>query len=267
MSAKNWCLTLNNYTEDDYLNLWSFIKESCNYGIIGKEIGKEGTNHLQGYIQWVNRITLKWLKKLNSKIHWELSKGNPESNKKYCWKENNFIEIGTICIQGQRNDLKNALLDINNICNDQKDIYVKYHRGIDKLIFMEDEKRMNKFIENFECIVIWGKSGWGKTRFVFDTYGPHNVYKLNNYENLWFDGYNNQKILLIDDFYGAIKYSLLLNLLDKYHTNIPIKGGFKVSNWNKIYITSNEPWTNWYKNIDISALQRRITNTIWLPQS
>lgn len=131
---------------------------------------------------------------------------------------------------------------------------------------MEDQKRMNTFIENFECIVLWGISGSGKTRYVFDKFGPLNVYKLNNYDNLWFDGYNNQKILLIDDFYGNIKYWLLLNLLDKYHTNIPIKGGFKVSNWNKIFITSNEHWEYWYRNIDISALKRRITNTINIPE-
>lgn len=81
MSAKNWCITLNNYDENDYIILWTFIKNECNYGIIGKEIGELNTPHLQGYFQCKKRITLKWLKKINNKCHFEIAKGDAAQNK------------------------------------------------------------------------------------------------------------------------------------------------------------------------------------------
>ena len=40
------------------------------------------------------------MKDFNKRIHIEISKGTPEQNRIYCSKEGNFIEFGTLTIQG-----------------------------------------------------------------------------------------------------------------------------------------------------------------------
>lgn len=87
------CLTLNNYTEEELETLKSFVDINCKYYIIGKEIGDNGTPHLQGYLEFYDRKYFDTLKKFNKRIHWEQARGNKQQNIKYCSKENNYIEI------------------------------------------------------------------------------------------------------------------------------------------------------------------------------
>lgn len=109
--AINWCFTLNNYTEEEYEQLVNY--NGYNYLVIGREIGKEGTPHLQGYIQLKKKMRLTGVKKINNRAHWEISKGTPEENKKYCSKDGNFIEMGTMQKQGKKKcDLVKAVHDI-----------------------------------------------------------------------------------------------------------------------------------------------------------
>lgn len=86
--SKYWCFTLNNWTEVELQEILE-IMETGKY-IIGKEIGQEGTPHLQGYYESDKKI--RPLEKFKTtRIHWEKRNGTREDNIKYCSKENNFI--------------------------------------------------------------------------------------------------------------------------------------------------------------------------------
>lgn len=93
---KNWCFTLNNYNMDDWTKLKTyFINNKMEY-IIGKEIGEQGTHHLQGYFEWNNKDgkRLENIKKINEtfyKLHLENRKGSREQAVKYCAKDNEYI--------------------------------------------------------------------------------------------------------------------------------------------------------------------------------
>jgi len=89
--SRGWCLTLNNYLEEEYNNLKSDdTLNTVEKWIIGKEVGKNGTPHLQGYIYFKNARTLEQVRGISSRAHWEIAKGNPKQNFKYCSKEGDF---------------------------------------------------------------------------------------------------------------------------------------------------------------------------------
>ena len=89
---KNWCFTCNNFTPADEV---TYRDLPYIYLIYGREVGAEGTPHLQGYIQFKTRLRLSALKKLHPTCHWEPAKGDQPSNFTYCSKEGDFVELGT----------------------------------------------------------------------------------------------------------------------------------------------------------------------------
>lgn len=87
--GKYWCGTLNNYTKEEMETLESLFRMDCQF-IIGKEIGEEGTPHLQMYVE--TNIPVRPIEKFkNKRIHWEKRKGTREHNIAYCSKEGKYI--------------------------------------------------------------------------------------------------------------------------------------------------------------------------------
>ena len=85
IQGKRWCFTINNPEPEDF--------ESISFGIYGmcqQERGSAcGTLHIQGFCVFGTNQTLKALKKLHHRAHWELMKGDLEDNEKYCSKLTN----------------------------------------------------------------------------------------------------------------------------------------------------------------------------------
>lgn len=93
--AKNWCFTLNNYTEEVFCSICSKISDTCLTACIGKEVGACGTPHLQGYIEFKTKSRpLTVFQCISTGIHWERSKGSKEDNLTYCSKENLVFTLG-----------------------------------------------------------------------------------------------------------------------------------------------------------------------------
>lgn len=95
--ALKWCFTLNNYDQNDLDELSKIFSSKSSKYIIGKEVGEQGTPHLQGFVKFNDKLRLTALKKLYKgaeRIHWEKTRGSDDDNYKYCSKENNFISFG-----------------------------------------------------------------------------------------------------------------------------------------------------------------------------
>lgn len=93
--SRGWCFTLNNYTEEDFNKLKDTCTQFCKKFIIGKEVGKKGTPHLQGYVYFQDGKTFDAVKQLlGTALHLEKAKGTAEQNKKYCGKDENYIMQG-----------------------------------------------------------------------------------------------------------------------------------------------------------------------------
>lgn len=99
-AAKNWCFTLNNFNEDDlerFDNLGSNIGSNIQYVIIGREIGENGTHHLQGFIQFTKKIRLRQVKGfVGNTAHCEVMMGTALQASNYCKKDEDFQEWGVL---------------------------------------------------------------------------------------------------------------------------------------------------------------------------
>ena len=256
--ARNYCFTLNNYTEEELTHLEDFGGQ---YIIFGFEEGSQGTKHLQGYCEYENPVTLGRLKKdISDRVHIEKRRGTQEQAIKYCKKDGNWWEKGEKKPgQGYRTDLEEVAADVQGgkslqeIAEEHPVQWIKYNRGITSL--RNTEKRAKW--RDVEVVVYWGETGTGKTR---EAMKEESIYKLNQNSNgtLWFDGYDGEKTLLLDDFYGWIKWGELLTLLDGYEYRCQVKGGHVWANWTKVIITSNKHPEKWYDRTDKEALWRRI---------
>lgn len=273
--AKNWSFTeydLTNLIEDEELKV---DEEQIRFLVCQLEEGEEThMRHIQGYVQFKDRKTLNTAKNAmrSKKIHMEIARGSPEQNIGYCTKKETRIagpwQYGTVMRQGQRTDLETIATRIvsgqklSDLALTNPEYIVKYPRGLmvlQEMTLRKDAKKIRRL--DMEVSVIWGRPGCGKTRYVYDTEGMENVYSLHISENgrLWYDGYEGENTLLIDEYYGRIKYSDLLQILDIYPLRLEVKGGTTWANWHKVYITSNEHPNKWYPNvIDKKALYRRI---------
>jgi len=80
------CFTLNNYTDNEYLE----SQKLSDLMIIGKEIGDKGTPHLQGYAEFKNQKSLEMIKSIVPRAHIEKAKGNRQQNITYCSKGGNY---------------------------------------------------------------------------------------------------------------------------------------------------------------------------------
>lgn len=281
ISSQCWCFTIFKENENDPLLTWDGIDnlpDKCQYVCYQLEKAKKtGKLHYQGYLQLYNgcQMSFKAIKKrLNCNwAHLEPAYGSDVDNFNYCSKfdtsiNNTFKEFGNkISHQGHRSDWEaiNELIKNGSDVNDILDLYPKkipYISAIERRIYYFRKKLLkNRKFTKPEVIVLYGDAGEGKTSQIYENEDEGTVYPLETDDNkLWFDGYDNEKTLLLDDFYGNIKYSKLLRLLDGYAQRLEIKGGFVYKNWDKIYITSNQPPNEWYTFGYTKALKRRITS-------
>ncbi len=64
------------------------------YLVYGREVGDEGTPHLQGYVQFLRKLRLSGVRRLHAKAHWEVAKGSAKQNLEYCSKQGDVQEFG-----------------------------------------------------------------------------------------------------------------------------------------------------------------------------
>lgn len=277
MSGKHWLGTyfLDEIDEDRFLGL--FKREGVTAAVGQHERCPDtGKLHLQFYIELSSRRRMGYLKKsFPSGIHWEKRKGTVNDAVDYCSKEESRVAgpwtFGSFTNQGKRSDLEALKSDLDRGCS-LKTIselhfqpFLRYRNSISAYILMHQTPR-DWPMENY---VFWGESGTGKTRMVYDKAKENNetVYPLSQNANgtVWFDGYAGEDIVLIDDFYGWIKISYMLKLMDRYPMMVQVKGSTLPFISKKIIITSNkhpDEWYNWENKEELyKAFMRRI-NTI-----
>lgn len=275
--VRDLCWTINNYTEDDLQRLRELGKQDgVRYLVWGRERAPTtGTPHLQGFIQFKNPRSWNGAKMaLGQQAHLSIRRGSPQAAADYCKKDGDQIEEF-----GERKDVvgQGTRSDINEFCAslkrgsslsetsaDRPDVFVKFHRGI------KEWAGLNKcFVPRTwksHVIVLVGDAGVGKSRWAHDF---ANLLGLDAYvkpDGPWWDRYNQEKVVIIDDFHGNIPYGEFKKILDRFPYQVPVKGAFVEFNPDWIIITSNKLVCDWYSQEvapwnarGIAALYRRLS--------
>ena len=70
MTAKAFCYTINNPTEEDEQDVIALVGQS-RYHIVGREIGENSTPHLQGYVYMDQACRITKITKILRRAHVE----------------------------------------------------------------------------------------------------------------------------------------------------------------------------------------------------
>jgi len=240
-----------------------------------------GRHHYQGYVEFNKPMTRKQCQSLLgvSNCHVEKrrevyddGKSIPKKDQQrsaiaYCSKEATRV-LGTLPFtwgvqakQGNRSDIKktfgdslknvNSSTSIDDFAKENPLAFVKYHTGIEKLIFIHRENRTEKTY----VIIIWGQSNTAKTRFAYDLCKKEGVTLFDKQDPKWWDGYDNQHTVLLDDYEGEFPFCTFIKMIDRYNFTVQVKGGTRKFNPKRIIITSNNDPRTWY---DLSLSDKRI---------
>ena len=267
--SRAWCFTLNNWTTEE---LEELKKIECSYIVLGDEIGKSGTNHIQGYVEFENAKTLVRCKKYAGlrRAHLEARRGTPTEASDYCKMDGKILfESGSLSNQGKRTDLDQLAKEIlegetneDTIVVNDPMTYHQYGRTINKLQDLALRKKWRT--EMTKGIWIYGKTGRGKSHYALHDYHPDTHYIVPN-DKGWWDGYTGQATVVYNDFRKetGVAYSELLEIIDRWAKHMSRRGREPVPLLaEQIIITSSlspeEVYSNLAINDSLSQLLRRI---------
>lgn len=139
--SRHWCFTLNNYTDGD-LDRLAALEGRVDYLIFGKEVGLNGTPHLQGFVSFPTRIRLTAVIQHIGQAHCTVARHVKQAIE-YCRKDGEVTEFGVqpTVTQGRRNELedfKNAVtggeLDMRVLRDQFSEVCAKYPRFVQDFV-------------------------------------------------------------------------------------------------------------------------------------
>lgn len=268
--ARSYCFTLNNYTEDEENAIHGI---DCKYLIVGREVGENGTPHLQGYVSFDNPRSFNSVRKLcGGRAHLERANGGPASNREYCSKGNDFFEKGTLpeepAAQGEkererwRQAREMAMRgDWENIPDD---LYVRYQASF-KRMHREDRAKPND-LEQRQTYGVWyhGPPRTGKSHRARTQHQPLYLKDINK----WWDDYTGESNVLIDELapeHAGFMVGFLKRWADRWSFSGETKGGKVVLRPNLIIVTSNYSIDECFANcsdVDRAAIKSRFEEVL-----
>ena len=243
------------------------------YFCLAAEISSTGTYHIHIFLYSSSPIRFGTVKKRFPTAHIEQAKGSCQENRDYIRKEGKwaetekaetrvegtFQEFGTMPNASDEKSPKMAQL-IRYVRDGLSNLeiigidpsYAFKTKEIDLLRQQLLEDRYTR--ENRKVIVhyIYGDSGTGKTRSIYEKHPATDICRITNYPakgNVQFDAYKGQPVLVFEEFHSQIPIAAMLNFLDIYPVMLPARYYDRVACYTTVYITSNIPLDQQYSEI------------------
>ena len=280
--SRKWLLTINN-PQDHGMSHDEIIdraqKFNPDYVCLADEIGASGTLHTHVYLYSSSPMRFGTVKKRFPTAHIDKAYGTAQENRDYIRKEGKwaesrksetsvegtFKEFGELPDEASEKSPKYArLLQCVKDGMSNKEIlaidpsFAFHLEHIDKLrqdIRFEKYLTENRFIK---VHYLWGDSGTGKTRSIYEKHPPEEICRITNYPangNVQFDAYKGQSVLVFEEFHSEIPISAMLNYLDIYPLMLPARYHDRIACYLTVYITSNIPLEQQYKDIHKDKLE------------
>lgn len=261
--SRRWCFTLFDERAPD-------LSPKVSYLIYGRETcPKSGRLHWQCYAEFHDKVTTAHIQKhmcRGIKCHTEAAEGTPTDNYNYCRKINQKPEVpanevwhehGTMMEYqpGKRTDLervRDAIYDgatYDEIIYNHPSVGSRCPRWVEEIIRITEPERDWET----ECILLWGPTGTGKTRFCHEQ-GAKRV----AFNGRFYAGYRGEPVVYFDEVpLQRWPRDEFLRMTDRYPHEVEVKNGWR--NWcpRVIYFTMNEDPTPLLEADE--ALARRFT--------
>lgn len=263
-----WVGTWNNpkMTDEEFLEHLKMLeeKEILQYAIFQREKGEEnGTIHFQFFVTFKNKQYFSKLKNefLPYGCHFAPMRSNATRCRQYCSKVETRVsgpyEIGEFQEERQRTDLLEAIKLIDDgmpfelVAQAYPTQSVMYEQKLKSRILNNFEAKYKSYARNIEITYIYGPPRTGKTTYVNSQVGFdfNKIFVVENYGEYMFTGYENQSVILFDEFIGQVKPIAKMNkLLEPFPKRLNVKGGVVQAAFDKVFIVSNYPLKDVYKD-------------------
>lgn len=269
---KNICVTLF-IKENSWAPTQNFL-DKCKYCCWGIEkCPKTKKVHVHIYAELKGTARIETVKNYlqDKTAHVESRKGTREEAINYVKKEDSRLDGTSFQEYGELSQLKRTcnkssleeaiellkISDINTVAEAFPVIFVKNGRGLRDLK-TELDLKCEKEKPEIDVIIIWGDAGTGKSLYAKQMTREFGMkaWELSpnsgTENSLWFDGYNGEDVLIINDFEGKmIKHRTFLDMCDFGVRQWQVKGqkGGVAGTWKKVIITSNYDPQTWYKTL------------------
>lgn len=215
--------------------------------------------HWQIYVYLKMRKTLSSIKKLfGHSVHAEVARSSHEECVAYCSKEKTrvdgtqkeFGEIetgqGSVSNQWERLREDAETKTMQELVRSHWAISVRNFSGLRQSVNVL--KGRPGLIER-QTFCLWGPTGVGKTSYAVNHWGLENIFfKDFSGGQAWFDGYEDEEVIVVDEFYGEATMAFVMRMTDRYPIQAPIKGGFVWLRHSTVVFTSNRDPRDWWPN-------------------
>lgn len=282
---RRYCFTLNNYTEEEYDAIVKWMSSTTtDYAIVGKEVGKNKTPHLQGYVRFPNARSHGGVRDLPGMKRSSLffCRGEEHHNREYCSKDGDFKEFHpenyTAGKKGKNLDeyaqivLKDGNAGLKKMIQENPKVYVLHGRGFRELIAATAPKR--HLSAPPKCVYAWGVAGSGKSTLIHKlaeeeaaATGKEIYYFGSQFP--WADAYNGEEIIVIDDIRDVdqkgvrVPLNFMTRMIDVWPHKVQVKGLTSVEFYGSSFYMSSVFYPNDIFNKDagddVDQFLRRIT--------
>jgi len=267
--SRNFCFTINNASaaDSDALQaLWDSGK--LRYMCFGKEVGANGTHHLQGYVCYTQshkRTIVTCRNDLGDRAHVEIARGSHSQASEYCKKDGDYVELGTLPADDRRMaggaataaKYAEAVAAARRGALDEipADMLVRHYNAW-KSIRQDNQIRVP---DAESCTGVWyvGPPGSGKSRTARQRFPDAYLKQANK----WWDGYpfGSDTAVILEEL--APEHKWMANYVklwaDRYAFMGETKGGQVMLRPRVICVTSNYEITDIWDGIDAEAIKRR----------